>query len=199
MPDFKEYIFANRPTQQPKSTFLTDTGLATGDKEVTGDYSSTKGYFYLMPPEDKVYVIERMLIIIRDATQTGADKYGGIAELANGMRLEVRKGDEVEYDMLAGDMVKSNAVWARHCFDVNEIAWGNGDTFVAARWTFAKAGRPLVLRGQLAERLTVIANDNLTGLLSHTFLVQGFLPDHTKFHGYDADAPSTYKSFIEPA
>lgn len=71
-----------------------------------------------------------------------------------------------------------NTSWvyqAAMCYDVQLLAWGSGNDLVAARWTFANSGRPLVLRGNDGDRLELILRDDFTGLISQTFMIQGVL------------------------
>ena len=45
---------------------------------------------------------------------------------------------------------------------------------IVVRWTFAKSGAPIRLDGAKNARLEVLLNDDLTGLVDHHFVVQGY-------------------------
>ncbi len=77
-------------------------------------------------------------------------------------------------DLTDGLPIKSNAAWGRVCYDIDISTFGTGDNFVECRWTFAKSGKFLELNGQAGEWLEAYLSDDLSGLVSHTFMVQGF-------------------------
>jgi len=72
------------------------------------------------------------------------------------------------------DPVKSNAHWGRHCYDIDVKSWGNTPTneLLVGRWTFEKCGQPVVL--QPDEKIKIVLNDDLTGLIAHHFQIQGY-------------------------
>jgi hypothetical protein len=176
--------------------FLSTDGTASGTKEVTGDYSVTKDYFYIQPPQDQIYRITRMIVYIRDGTGGAAEDYGNIANgLANGMRLEIRDENGISHDFFDGIDVQNNADWSRFCYDTTQKSWGAGDEMFPSRWSFDRADEPIILDGRIAERLTVVAQDNLTGLVSHTFMCQG----QWGWNGTVTETPAALKPFgVEP-
>jgi len=56
---------------------------------------------------------------------------------------------------------------------IRALDYGSGDNFLAGRWTFRKAGEPLLLLPGNSFRVTV--NDDLTGLVEHYFCIQGLV------------------------
>lgn len=160
-------------TRQSLSRFLDLDGDGTGTKNAIGDYS-TADTLYIQPAAGTVYRIERMLVSIEDGVGMRAERYGGLAAaLTNGVTVRVADDSGTILDLTDGLPIKSNAGWGSYCYDVDIKAWGAGNELLLVRWTFAKAGVPLRLDGDNNERLEVILNDDMTGLVSHYFMVQG--------------------------
>lgn len=151
--------------------FLDTNGNGTGTKNAIGDYS-TPTDFYIAAGASENLEIERMIVHIRDAAPLSAEKYGGLAELTNGIEVKVKESDDtVLLDMTDNTPIKSNAAWGRLCYDEDDSGYGSGDDFIKVRWTFAKSGSPVYLK--YTDKLVVTISDDLTGLVAHTFMVQG--------------------------
>jgi hypothetical protein len=75
--------------------------------------------------------------------------------------------------LTAGIPLKTTADISRHCYDVTHFNWGVGAESCGARWTFSKSGSPIILVGDLGDHLDVIAQDDFSGLDSHTFKFDG--------------------------
>ena len=156
------------------SRFADTNGDGTGTKNANGDYSSAADIFYIRPPAATVYRVHRMLISYEDTSGMIAAEYGNLAAaLTNGITIRVQDDDGTISDMTDGVPVKTNAEWGRMCFDADVKTWGSGNELFVARWTFAKSGAAVVLDGGLNQRLEVVLNDDLRGLISHYFLLQG--------------------------
>jgi hypothetical protein len=152
--------------------YLDTNGDGTGIKLATGNYSSAAEQFYL----------QRLIVYIEDALsgQLDPDEYGAVATLTNGILVQVRDSSEtVITDYTDGIPIKSNGQWQRVCFEVTSLS-GASNASLAARWQFNEfvpkgyeyeGETPLVLTG--GEKLVVTVNDDLTGLISHTFMAQG--------------------------
>lgn len=157
--------------------YLDTVGDGTGTKNANGDYSSGATQFYIAPGAGVVYDINRMIVTIQDGSGFRAERYGSFgAALTNGIRIE--KQDNIGTTLLeldGGINVKSNGDWGRLCYDADLKSWGAGNEFLNVRWTFTKAGGPLRLTGDDNDRLTVILNDDLTGLVEHYFMAQGVI------------------------
>lgn len=159
----------------PLYRFLDATGDGTGSKDATGDYSITPARFRIAPAAGELFVIHRMIVEVIDAGVFRAQDYGAITGgVANGIALAVRRDGADVFDLTDGLPVKTNGGWGQHCYDAQLKDWGSGNTFLGVRWSFDKAGTPLVLNGDEAEALAVYLADDFTGLLGHTFLVQGY-------------------------
>jgi hypothetical protein len=155
--------------------YLDTVGDGTGTIQANGDYSGGEEIFFIQPPAGNVFSIARLIVYIEDTIQVIPDNYGGISALANGVTIRVQDDTRTVKDCVDGQPIKTNGQWSRVCFDVNFFTAGSGNKSVVVRWTFAKSGIPLTLRGSNNERLEAVVNDDLRGLVEHTFMVQGFL------------------------
>jgi hypothetical protein len=122
--------------------------------------------------------INRMIVFLKD-TEVAADDYGAITGgLTNGITVQQTTASGTVIDLTDDVPIKKSADWAAVAHNAERRAWGAGNVFMTALWTFAA---PIVLEGDGrdaksspgSERLVVTLNDNLTGLLRHSFLVQG--------------------------
>lgn len=158
------------------SRFLDTDGDGTGTKNANGNYSGAAEEFFIAPDEGEDWTITRMLVNIADEAVMQAEEYGNLgAALTNGVKVEVHNDSGLVYSLTDPNYpVKTNAGWAAYMFDVHLLTWGSGDELLNGRWTFAKSGVPVRLRSRFGEKLVVTVNDNLTGLLNHQFLVQGY-------------------------
>lgn len=147
-------------------TYLTGPADA---KNANVDGSSTPVEF-TFEPTAKCH-ISRVLVTVQDAGAFTATSYGAVAALANGVEFEHSGGTVV--DLLGGLPITGNSDWARVCYDTLELDFtGGGSTSLVVRWTFAKAGIPLTLES--GDSIIVRVNDNLTGLVGHYFMLQGY-------------------------
>ena len=160
--------------------FLSANGDGTGTYNWVGDYeddlptSSTAQATFVCPP-NYIATLHRMMVTIADNGVVTPATYGALAELTNGVHLVVYDDDDSELLHLdAQHPIKTNMDWASFCFDVDINSQGAGnDSYVNARWTFAKSGQPVVLKA--GQYLSVNLEDDFTGLDHHHFMVQGVL------------------------
>jgi len=151
--------------------FLDTDGDGTGSKDHIGDMTATD----ILYIADADCVLTRLIIYVEDGSGFKADLYGLLTALTNGWALKIRDGADAEVlDLTDGVVVKTNSRIGAFCFDVDVKSWGVGvgNEGLVARWTFEKAGSPLYLPA--GYRLVVELNDNFTGLVHHTFQVQGY-------------------------
>ena len=67
--------------------------------------------------------------------------------------------------------------WAKFCYDVDHENFGLGNEFLNVRWTFSKSGTYIQLNGENNDKLEIVVNDDLSGLVNHRFLVQGYIEE----------------------
>lgn len=129
---------------------------------------------FIFSPSGRVAIVYRVILYIEDNANFRVQDYGGISGgLTNGILLGVYDSDDVILlDLTDGLPIKTNGSWSRLCYDVNHLNYGSGNEVLTGRWTFEKSGRGLLLRD--GDQLKVTIQDDLTGLVHHTFMVQGY-------------------------
>jgi hypothetical protein len=150
---------------------LDTNGDGTGTKEMTGNYALSPEEFFF--EADNVTFLYRMIVQYQDAGNIIARQYGAGIVLANGIDMEVRdRDDNVLIDLLDGIPITGNDDWAHVCYDLTIGSALGSEKLFAARWTFAKSGCPIVLKP--GEKLVARFNDDFSGLISQTYMVQGY-------------------------
>lgn len=155
--------------------FGEDGNLTNRNMNVDG---STTPVDFLVAPQDRYeYLVFRLMMKIRDGAGFRAERFGGIAELTNGLQLLIHAGannpryDEGEEVIFTEEPIKNNADIGLYCFDVDLKTWGSGDSFLLARWSFERAGEPIKLYA--GDSLRVRVRDDLTALTNVAFMAQG--------------------------
>ena len=111
-----------------------------------------------------------MIVFIEDSGNFPSGSYGNIGALANGIELrEERINNTVK--LTSESPIKTNAEWSKFCYDVNYVDFGSGNNHLSVRWTFANSGSPVRLYP--GESFLAYLSDNFTGLIQHTFEIQG--------------------------
>ena len=159
--------------------YLSTGGDGTVDNNAIGDYSAGglgQTIFKIQPAAGEIFLIARLLVTIQDANNTGKwDRYGGEAELTNGITMRVQDDAGTINDLTDGIPIVSNAFWSNNCFDSDLKSIGGGNDFLQARWTFTQAGTFIRLIGDNNERLEAVMSDNLSGLAAHFLKVDGLI------------------------
>lgn len=164
------------PYKQSLYRYLDSNGDGSGTKNANLDFNAAPDIFYIQPPSINVFYLNRMIVSIGDTAAMQAQEYGNLgAALSNGITIKLVDDSGTILDVCGGIPVATNADWGRMCFDVDVKTWGAGNELLVSRWTFAKAGYPIRLDGSKNERLEVSFSDDLDGLLTHYFLVQGWV------------------------
>jgi hypothetical protein len=156
----------------PFMRYADTNGDGSGTKQAIGDYSGGEEFFF-QPAAGQVVEIHRLMVMIQSGGSFRADQYGGLgAALGTGIAVQKRVGAAtVLADYTDGIPIQTNAAWSRLSYDVTFFTFGAGDNYLACRWTFARSGQPVQLSP--GQRLSIVLNDDLTGLTEHTFNFQG--------------------------
>ena len=171
MPQQEVLVFSGFTEPEDHIFYQLSNGSTT---DAIGDYSGAVSKFTFAPASGRIAEIERMIVYVSDAGTFPSNKYGYNLTLTNGIRVYVRNAaDEILLDLGAGHAIVKNADWGAMCYDVNFIDGGAGEDSMAVRWTFAKSGAPLYLKGRDGDYLSVELNDDFTDLVEHHFLIQG--------------------------
>lgn len=131
-------------------------------------------------------LITRLIIEIRDTGNFRAETYGILAALTNGVKVGLWDVDPAtgepanptgppDHDFTDGVPIKQNAGWAKFCDEISLKAWSVGDEFLVGRWDFFHGGiHGIVVDESQNHVLGVQVNDDLTGLVEHEFVIQGY-------------------------
>ncbi len=150
--------------------YLSTDGAGGGTTNADGNYA-TPTQFYIQDT-GRYLAIERLILYVEDVGSMDSGQYGNGLTPSNGIRLEILEPDDtLVHDVMAGNPVTKNLHWQGKCHDLTMSSWGSGNTGYSVRWTFAKAGKPIILAP--GQKLAAILEDNYTGLVEHRFQVQG--------------------------
>lgn len=143
--------------------FLTDatTGAITN---ASGDYTTPLA-FQAVVPVGKMWRVSKLAVTIEDGTGMTTNTYGGIATLSTGATVRVLNVDGTVRETLATG-IKSNTGWKNVAGDGETVTLTN-DLFTCV-WEFAK---PIDLSA--AESFQVLLSDNMTGIITQNFAIQG--------------------------
>lgn len=160
------------------SRFLDDSSDGTGATNAATNHTSLTTYG-IAPPSGTSFVITRMIVSMQDGSGMTATEYGNTGgALSNGIIIRVASASATNYTLTSpGEPIVINSGWGDYCYDVSVKSWGGAsptDDVLLARWTFSKSDRPVVLTGSQSDSLDVLINDDLSDLVSHRFLVQGY-------------------------
>ena len=153
-----------------KFAFLTNSSSI----DMAVDGSSTAVTFEFTVPNARFEWV-RNVIRIEDGTIT-ATGFGGLSSLTNGITIQVIATDGVTVlqDFTGERAVKDHSHLASFAgIDVDRDA-GAGEDVILVRWTVAKAWEAIELHKDEIIRVTV--RDDLTGISSMDWMIQGFDP-----------------------
>ncbi len=162
---------------KPHTQYLTAAGDGTGAIDFKGDYSGAEGQFYVQPAAGEIFIVHRVIFFVQDDPNWQAEEYantGGV--LSPGISLQWRVDDfsaPAYVDFTAGNPITTNGEWQALCHDWSRAAYGTGDDAASARFSFDKFGPPLRLVGDNNDRLTLVLNDDLSGITKHRMLAEG--------------------------
>lgn len=120
-------------------------------------------------------MLNRMIFFYRMTGVWTEEKFGSLAQLSNGVEIDVRGNNSITKSLTASQPIKANAGWATHCYDVDIRSIGSGETYLVGRWTFTRDnGSGLVLSGTRKEALSALVQDNLSTMSDFGIHVRGY-------------------------
>ncbi len=153
--------------------FADTVGDGSGTVNAIGTYAAAAEEFILSPPAGKVYEVARMLVTVEDAGSFDASKYGNGVVITKGIVITGQsKGTAIEITD-PNELINTNAEWGSYCYDADVKTWGTGNELLLVRWTFSKAGSPIVLDSRAEDFIKITLNDDFDDLVSHHFHFQG--------------------------
>jgi hypothetical protein len=159
------------------SRYLDTVGDGTGLFNANGNYAAGVTEFKIVPGAGEIFCLTRLLVTIEDtAPQFNPSNYGSIVGgLANGVNVKLKDGGGDKLDLIDGNPVQTNGEWGTYCYDVDFTNLAVGNQFLHVRWTFTRGNALLWLKNSRGDYFSVDLNDDLRGLISHYFVVQGFV------------------------
>jgi hypothetical protein len=161
--------------------YFEDAATATN---LAKDYSGANAELLTLGPNsDEIWEVSRLIASLVSTTALIPAGWGKGAALTNGLTFKIKKtGGVLVKDLTGGVPVKTNGDWGGICYDVSGFGGANPatDTYLHARWTFAKAGSPLFsplfLQGHLGHYIEVSVDDDLSDsadITNFTLMIQG--------------------------
>jgi hypothetical protein len=150
--------------------FLSQDGLGV-TIQATGDYSVTSTDFKIIASRNETF-ISRVIIKISDATISSYEDYGGLSALTNGVLFFVKRAETNKEYINQGFPIISNGDYVSLMYD-GQILSGGGNDYFTARWSFNKSSQNGIVLNENDE-FGMELSDDFTGLITHTFNVQGY-------------------------
>lgn len=167
MSHISEYMWLETDTNA--HSFISDYTVATG----------TPNKIIYSAPVGKLSVIMSWNIVIEASGTVDSGAYGDKLALVDGLAFELANSGGVIGTLTNGLPIKTNGDYARYAQDVTPLTFGTGNTFVKIYHRFPI---PLILNGDDGEYLQIPLTDDFSGLISHTFYVQGLsIPNTTAY------------------
>ena len=160
----------------PFQFFLSSNGDGTGTINLNGDYSASVTLFkYTATSRFDAY---SLLVSVSDTTSFNQTDFGGIPlGLTNGVKLVLILQDGItEVPLMSTGLVpiKQNYQWYSIFSDVKLTTFvGTPQTLSVLFSLVDTFGKPFCL--ETGQSIAVKLNDNLTGLVAHTYHLRGIL------------------------
>ena len=163
--------FSNAPAGHV--VHFSEIALNGGSGDLTVDGSSTPVEFTIGPGAGVTWYIFEFNIIIDDTGNANPDSYGAIASgLTNGLLIE-QTIDSTDYEF---DTIKTNAqlvqAFGAQAFRGTANAFLNSGNFYSGTRLLRE---PIRLDGTAGDEIKVTVQDDLSGLTTHEFSIQGFV------------------------
>ena len=146
---------------------------------MTGNYSVTPETFVLGPPTGQVWKMHTLTVYIQDTGNFNVASYGNGITLTDGISIRLFSGETEIANFMTDAPVKTNAGWARLCFNVEYLSFGTGDNAFVARWQLRPSdyifmhGLGLDPHPDVADQFRITLSDDFSGLTDHTVLLEG--------------------------
>ncbi len=155
--------------------FLDTNGDGTGVKNAIGNYSASPVDFKYIRPKGSEgdLFISSLVIHLQSPVKINGQGYGAsMFPLINGITLFNKNEEAIMLRNLTSDIpVKTNSDWNRYGGKTNVDPYTGGDYFFKATFRAVPPTEPLFLPPE--HSIGVTLNDDFTGLISHTFCIEG--------------------------
>jgi len=160
------------PVENCLMQLLSTNGDGTGTKNMNVNGSVTPVKFYVQPPLNTSYKLNRLNINATASSFIDATKYAGVT-LTNGIKAYVeRKGVKIK-DFTRDINIKSSYMWGLLAGIDSITQEGALSDPLLVRWTFDRSYKKFILYGNKLDRFVIEIADNLTSMTTHYAMLQG--------------------------
>ena len=153
-----------------RSAFVVDSS-GSNELNING---STPVEFNVVPNTGKIYVVQTLVLTIID-TGIKFNKFGGIAALSNGVKIEFQEGGNSIIGLAESPFVRNSQFYEGGLSP--EIQTEETDIFIAMFNFAVQAGTTLELADARSDFVRVTVQDNLTSLSNFKMIVHGYEVD----------------------
>lgn len=159
--------------------FLRLDGKPAGSANMAVDGDPGPINFKAGPTGTQVWEITRIIFHLRDnVAGMKPEEFGGISALgAKACQLGVMQAGTEVLDFTNGLDIAANQDFGRICYDLAFVSGGSGanaNTALQSRFTFAKAGHPILLQGWNKDEIFMGINADIDAVLEFTAQIQGY-------------------------
>lgn len=131
------------------------------------------GIYSYAPGAGEVAYVERMNVVMRDASKFQGQGYGEGTVLDTGITVQVVDSAGTAA-VLTPTPVDSIGKWGHVAgVDVSITDFLTGEDWFIIRWTFSKGGAALCLDGDASAELQMVVPDSIAHLTYHAAAIQG--------------------------
>jgi hypothetical protein len=156
----KQRLLGN-PTNDILARYLDSVGDGSGTKNM----ATTTDEYYLSPPTDQIFVIDKIRISITDGATLDADGFGGIAALVNGCILKIQRNESQVVDIRdLSDAITIKSHGELASLGKLYVASEAAGCIVECEIDYGIGAAPLRLDGKNKERILFHVQDDLSSL-----------------------------------
>lgn len=147
-----------------------------GDGTGTTNMATTAAAYYLTPPDNTIYDIFRLNVVMQDSGKWRGDYYTAAGSLASGIVITHENAGGVIHTFNPLP-IKSIGHWSLLSgIDVFPTNFTVGNDLFYIRWTLARGtGDPYTVDGREGEFIKINVQDSLAALVEHYIQAQGVM------------------------
>ena len=140
---------------------------------MTGDFAAGT-IVSVTPAAGETFRIEHLKVSFGTTAAISAELYGNLTALGTGILIRLMDNDGTVLALTdSGLPIKSINEYSIYADEVTRTDYGLEKT-IRVDWDFSAAGTALRIEGDSNERLEVKIEGDVSGLIGHKFLAQGF-------------------------
>jgi hypothetical protein len=166
-----------RITNQPPIGFIdpiTDTGIPTGNFNMTGDYSGATKDFWIQPPTNSEFYLKRVQFQISISSTPSRTNYGSITALTNGI-VAFQQVSGSEFILNPGALpIRNNTDLILFGAGIDKMDFGGvKDIYLFNIDIGDDQSEGLRLNGVNNDKFGLRLHDNFTGIDDHRMIIYG--------------------------